>query len=121
MRNVLVVDDSLSSARYLSMVIEGLKGYEMVGHAKSGEQAVEMFSKLRPDVVFMDIILPGIDGIEATRRIIESEPGAKVIMLSSVADQSSMKERAIKTGASAVLAKPIKPDLIITALGDVFA
>jgi two-component system chemotaxis response regulator CheY len=121
MRNVLVVDDSLASARYLSMVIEGLEGYAMIGHAKSGEQAVEMFSELRPDVVFMDIILPGIDGIEATRRIVESAPEAKVIMLSSVADQPSMKENAIKTGACEMLAKPVKPDSIITALGNLFA
>jgi two-component system chemotaxis response regulator CheY len=120
MRNVLVVDDSISSARYLSMVIEGLDGYDMVGHAKSGEQAVEMFASLRPDVVFMDIVLPGIDGVETTRRIVESEPGAKVIILSSVANQSSIKENAINMGASDVLAKPVKPASIVAALGRVF-
>ncbi len=102
------------------MVIEGLDGYELVGHAKSGEQAVEMFSLLGPDVVFMDIILPGIDGIETTRRIIETEPGAKVIMLSSVASQASIKENAVKTGACEILTKPVKPDSIIAALGRVF-
>jgi two-component system chemotaxis response regulator CheY len=120
MRNVLVVDDSISSARYLSMVIEGLDGYEMVGHAKSGEQAVEMFASLRPDVVFMDIILPGIDGVETTRRIVESAPAAKVIILSSVANQASIKENAIKTGACEILTKPVKPDSIIATLGKVF-
>jgi two-component system chemotaxis response regulator CheY len=120
MRNVLVVDDSLSSARYLSMVIDGLDGYELVGHAKSGEQAVGMFSSLRPDVVFMDIVLPGIDGIETIRRIMESEPGAKVIVLSSVANHASIKENAVNTGACEVLSKPVKPDSIIAALGRVF-
>ncbi len=121
MRSVLVVDDSISSARYLSMVIDGLDGYEVVGHAKSGEQAVEMFSGMQPDVVFMDIILPGIDGIEAVRRIIESAPQAKVIMLSSVAHQPEIKENAIKAGACYVLAKPTKPAPIVALLGDIFA
>ena len=120
MRNVMVVDDSLSSARYLSMIIEGIEGYAMVGHAKSGEQAEEMFNDLKPDVVFMDVILPGIDGLETTRRLLGVEPAAKIIVLSSVANQPSVKEGAIEAGASEVLSKPVKPEAIVEVLSKQF-
>ena len=120
MRNVMVVDDSLSSARYLSMIVEGMDGYAMIGHAKTGEQAHEMFTALKPDVVFMDVILPGIDGIEATRRIVDGDSEAKVVVLSSVANQPSVKEGALKAGARDVLAKPVKPDAIIDVLAKLF-
>jgi two-component system chemotaxis response regulator CheY len=120
MHKVLVVDDSLSAARYLSMVIDSTDRFEIMGHAKSGEQAMEMFRENKPDVVFMDIILPGINGIETTRKMLEQDSSTNIIVLSSMAKHPTVRDDALKVGACDVISKPVRPNTILNALQKIF-
>lgn len=80
---VLVVDDQAPFRRAAGTVVKVTPGFEVVGEAESGEQAVEMADSLEPGLVLMDINLPGINGCEATRRITTAHPGTVVLLLST--------------------------------------
>lgn len=80
---VLLVDDQLPFRVAARSLLEAEEGYDVVGEAGDGEQAVELARLLRPDVVLMDVRLPGISGIEATRRILASDPLTIVVLLST--------------------------------------
>ena len=80
---VLIVDDQAPFRRAARAVVTATPGFEVVGEAESGEEAVELADALTPGLVLMDINLPGINGIEATRRITAAHPGAVVMLLST--------------------------------------
>ena len=80
---VLIVDDQAPFRRAAKMVMAVTPGFDVVGEAESGEEAVELFDALAPGLVLMDINLPGINGIEATRRITGAHPDATVLLLST--------------------------------------
>jgi two-component system invasion response regulator UvrY len=80
---VLIVDDQAPFRRAAKMVMAATPGFDVIGEAESGEEAVELFDSLEPGLVLMDINLPGINGIEATRRITSAHPDATVLLLST--------------------------------------
>ena len=80
---MLVVDDQLPFRAVARTVVRIAQGYEVIGEAESGEQAVEMVGELSPDLVLMDINMPGINGIEAARQIKQIHPDTNVILLST--------------------------------------
>ena len=80
---VLIVDDQAPFRRAAKMVMAATPGFDVIGEAESGEEAVELFDALAPGLVLMDINLPGINGIEATRRITGAHPDATVLLLST--------------------------------------
>lgn len=80
---VLIVDDQAPFRRAAKMVLAATPGFDVIGEAESGEEAVELFDTLAPGLVLMDINLPGINGIEATRRITDAHPDATVLLLST--------------------------------------
>lgn len=80
---VLIVDDQLPFREASRMVVEMTDGFEVVGEAENGEQAVEMATDLKPDLVLMDVQMPGIDGIEATRRIRNADDPPYVLVMST--------------------------------------
>jgi two-component system invasion response regulator UvrY len=80
---VLIVDDQAPFRRAARAVVTATPGFEVVGEAESGEEAVQMVDALQPGLVLMDINLPGINGIEATRRITTAHPAAVVMLLST--------------------------------------
>jgi two-component system, NarL family, invasion response regulator UvrY len=80
---VLIVDDQVPFRRAARAVVTATPGFEVVGEAESGEEAVELAASLRPALVLMDINLPGINGVEATRRITTAAPATLVMLLST--------------------------------------
>lgn len=107
-KSVLVCDDSPLMRR---MVMEPLKsdGWEVVGEAENGQQAIDRFRELRPDAVTMDIVMPGTDGLFGLAGILQLDPAAKVVVVSAV-DQSKVISEAIRRGAQDFIAKPFLPE-----------
>jgi two-component system, NarL family, invasion response regulator UvrY len=101
---VLIVDDQIPFRRAARMVMAATPGFEVVGEAVTGEEAVEQFEALGPGLVLMDINLPGISGIEATRRITASHPDAVVLLLSTYR-ADDLPEDASSCGAAAYVNK----------------
>jgi two-component system, NarL family, invasion response regulator UvrY len=101
---VLLVDDQESFREAARLVIGMSDGFVLVGEAETGEEATEMAAAVAPDLVLMDINLPGIDGLEATRRIVTAEDGVRVIVISTY-DAAEYESRALEAGAVAFLAK----------------
>jgi DNA-binding NarL/FixJ family response regulator len=111
MIRVLLADDQELARAGLEMLLSGLDDIEVVGHAANGEQAVEAAARLRPDVVLMDVRMPGVDGIEATRRI----DGPAVIILTTF-DLDDYVFGAFRAGASGFLLKDAPRERIIEAV-----
>ncbi len=109
---VLIVDDQPPFREAARLVIELTEGFEVAGEAISGEQSLEQVEELRPDIVLMDINLPGIDGIEATRRIVADYPAVKVIVMSTY-EAAEYGPRAMAAGATTFIGKSdFNPDIL---------
>lgn len=111
---ILIVDD----AAFMRMMIKDIltkNGYEVVGEAQDGAQAVEKFKELRPDLVTMDITMPEMDGITALREIKKIDSNAKVIMCSAMGQQAMVID-AIQAGAKDFVVKPFQADRVIEAI-----
>ncbi|TCK90507.1 two-component system chemotaxis response regulator CheY [Natranaerovirga hydrolytica] len=116
-KQILVVDDAAFMRMVLKKTLES-NGYEVIGEAENGKQAIEMYKKLNPDLVTMDITMPELDGLEAMREIIKVDPNAKVVMCSAMG-QSAMVLDAIKAGARDFIVKPFQEDLIMDKISKV--
>ena len=107
---VLIVDDQEPFRRAMAAVVAETDGFVVVGSASSGEESLRMAATLRPDLVLMDVALPGIDGIEAPRRL-TGAPGDPVVVLLSTYDQDQVDLAG--SGAAAFVAKAaFGPDLL---------
>jgi two-component system chemotaxis response regulator CheY len=114
MKKILVADDAAFMRLSLKTMLEE-NGFEVVGQAENGHQAVEMYKVLNPDIVTMDITMPGMDGIEALAKIIEFNPKANVIMLSALGQETKIKQ-AILLGAKGFIIKPFKKEYLLKAV-----
>ena len=101
---VLVVDDALIMRRRISDIAKE-SGWEIAGEAADGQQAIELYSKLQPDLVTMDIVMPVLDGVEALRAIRQAFPQARVCMVSAL-NQSEKLSECIRLGAIDFIVKP---------------
>jgi CheY-like chemotaxis protein len=101
---VLVVDDQEPFRHAMAAVVEETDGFVEVGAAASGEESVIAASRLRPDLVLMDVNLPGIDGVEATRRLLSSNRPPVVLLLSTY-DQDAGEDFVVESGAAAYVTK----------------
>jgi DNA-binding NarL/FixJ family response regulator len=112
---VLVVDDQAIYRVGLRTMLEEADGVEFVGEAADGRAAIEASDAVRPDVVLMDIRMPGIGGVEATRAIVTAHPGTAVLMLTMLEDDSSLFA-ALRAGARGYLLKGAGPAQIVRAI-----
>ncbi|MBW2115989.1 MAG: response regulator [Deltaproteobacteria bacterium] len=115
MKKVLVVEDNEKNMYLISFILKK-NGYEVI-EALSGEEGIELAIKEKPDLVIMDIQLPGIDGLEATKRIRESEADDKlpIVALTSYA-LTGDREKAYNAGCTGYIEKPINPEAIIAKI-----
>jgi len=118
---ILVVDDSLVVARQLERILREDGRYEVVGRAENGAEALAAYAKHEPDIVFMDIVMPVMDGLQALRALLGVDPGARVVMVSSVGGVGDKASEALRLGAFAVVSKPIDRDEILRTLERVVA
>ncbi len=103
---VLLADDSATIRSYLAGLIAAAPGLTLVGEARDGEEAVQLVEALRPDVVSMDIRMPRLDGLEATRQIMASHPTPTVVVSALVEEDVDLSFKAMEAGALAVIRKP---------------
>ncbi len=101
---VLIVDDQEPFRSAARMVVQLTNGFEVAGEAGSGEDGLALVDELSPDLILMDIKMPGMDGLEATRRILSGDPGAKVVVLSTY-EAEEFEQTALDAGAIAFLSK----------------
>jgi DNA-binding NarL/FixJ family response regulator len=112
---VLVVDDHAVVRTGLGQLLATAPDLELVGEAKDGQEAVEAAETAAPDVILMDISMPVLDGVEATRRIVARDPDARIVMLTSLADNRQILD-ALEAGASGYLLKHAAPDELLGAI-----
>jgi len=106
---VLLVDDHTIFRQGTANALRLMGGVEVIGEADNGQDAVDMARCLRPDVVLMDLSLPGMNGLEATRLIVESVPSTRVIMLTFMDDEANLVA-AVQAGAKGYLLKSVAPE-----------
>jgi two-component system chemotaxis response regulator CheY len=94
------------------------EGYEVVGEATDGMEAVEQYEELHPDLVTMDIVMPKRSGIDAVKGILENTPDAQVVMCSALGQETLVME-ALQAGAKDFIVKPFKPDNVLSTLAKV--
>jgi DNA-binding NarL/FixJ family response regulator len=114
---VLIVDDHALIRRGLSDLLSAAEGIDVVGSIDDGLLAAALVTELEPDIVLMDLSMPGLDGIEATRAVLQVRPTAKVIMLTSFSENARILA-ALEAGAVGYLLKDTEPDDVIRALRD---
>ncbi len=110
-KRVLIADDA-SFMRQLIRDVLTKFGYEVVGEAENGEDAVLKYQALKPDIVTMDIVMKGKSGIDAIKDIMKVDPNAKILTISAMGQQAMMVE-AIQAGASGFVVKPFKSELLV--------
>lgn len=115
MIRVLIADDHHVVRRGLMVFLKTQKDIEVVGEAKNGLEAVELAEKLEPDVILMDLVMPELDGIEATKKIKELFPDIQVIMLTSFSDKDHVLP-ALEVGAAGYQLKDIEPDELVNCI-----
>lgn len=107
---MLVCDDSILARKSMTAMLNSF-GFENVIEVSNGEDAVNRYKAEKPDIVFLDIVMPVKDGITATREIIEFDPDASIVVISSVGTQTHLRE-VIKAGAKDFIQKPVDQDLL---------
>jgi DNA-binding NarL/FixJ family response regulator len=117
---VLIADDQALVRGGFRMILESQTDMEVVGEAEDGRQAVARSKELKPDVVLMDIRMPEMDGLEATRRLVDAPEAPRVLMLTTF-DMNEYVYEAMKSGASGFLLKDVRPEQLAEAVRTVAA
>ncbi|MHB8719340.1 MAG: response regulator [Candidatus Dormibacteria bacterium] len=112
---VLIADDHPLMRKGLADILGGQADIDVVGSAEDGAQALALAHATRPDIVLMDISMPGMDGIEATEKMGDVNPDIRVVMLTSYSEQEKITE-ALAAGAVSYLTKDSAPDAVIRAI-----
>jgi two-component system chemotaxis response regulator CheY len=116
---ILIVDDSFYMRTMLKNVLTDA-GYEVVGEAANGQQAIEMAASTKPDLITLDVILPDNTGLDVLKGIRENDPDVKVVMCSAVGQEVIVNE-ALESGASAYIVKPFSEEKVLEIVGGALA
>jgi two-component system, chemotaxis family, chemotaxis protein CheY len=119
MARIMIVDDTMMMRATLRRFLEKA-GHEIVGESINGEQAILNYSQFQPDMVTMDITMPGLGGVEAIKQIIESDPAANIIVVSALGQKHIVFE-ALQAGAKNYILKPIVEDKLLSVISLVLA
>ena len=111
---VLICDDAIFMRTMIGDILRQA-GFQVVGEAENGQQAIDKYRTLRPDFVTMDIVMPEMGGIDAVKEIIREDPQAKILMCSAMGQQALVVE-AIQAGAKDFVVKPFQPSRVLEAV-----
>jgi len=115
----LIVDDSAFMRFHLRRMMDSFDNV-IATEAANGTEAIREYGRLRPDIVLMDIVMPGLEGVETVRKICDTDPGARVIMISSVSYKEKIAD-AMAAGAKCFIPKPVTTDQLKKAIEDVLS
>ncbi|MBP8164209.1 MAG: response regulator transcription factor, partial [Anaerolineales bacterium] len=113
--SILIVDDHEVVRNGIRSYLETISNFQVVGEASSGEEAISMVSELIPDIVLLDLIMPGMDGIETTRRVKQISPRTQVVVLTSYHEDVHIFP-ALKAGAISYILKDMKMEKLVDVL-----
>ena len=113
-KRIMVVDDSRMIGMQMRNLLEDTD-YEVAAYCRDGEEAIDQYGQVQPDLVTMDIIMPGMDGLETAQAILEEYPEAKIVMVSSLAYEDTFDE-AKSIGAKGFVDKPFDQETLLAAL-----
>ncbi|MDA2938421.1 response regulator [Acidobacteria bacterium AH-259-A15] len=116
-RDVLIVDDALFMRSVLKDILKEA-GYEIVGEAATGEEALAQFRRFKPTLVTLDMVMPGLPGMDVLKEILKSDPAANVIVISALG-QESFVEEALDLGAKGYIVKPFKNEQVVDEINRV--
>lgn len=115
----LIVDDSAFMRFHLRRMMDSFDNV-IATEAANGTEAIREYGRLRPDIVLMDIVMPGLEGVETVRKICDTDPGARVIMISSVSYKEKVAD-AMAAGAKCFIPKPVTTDQLRKAIEEVLS
>lgn len=115
-KRIMIVDDSRVVELQMKRMLEDTD-YEVVSYCQDGETAIEQYGEVLPDLVTMDIIMPGMDGLETARAILEEYPDARIVMVSSLAYDDTIDE-AKSIGTKTFIYKPLDRDQLLATLDE---
>lgn len=113
-KRVLIVDDAIFMRTMIGDILRQA-GYEVVGEASTGAEAVQKYKEVKPDLVTMDIVMPDMGGIDAVREIMKIDANARILMCSAMGQQGLVVE-AIQAGARDFVVKPFQPSRVLEAV-----
>jgi two-component system, chemotaxis family, chemotaxis protein CheY len=111
MKRIIIADDSSTMRNFLKRTLVA-RGHDVVGEAENGFQAIQLYERLKPDLLIIDFVMPELTGIEVVRMILEIDSNAKIIMCTSMG-QNHYRDDAIKSGVKGYIIKPFNPADII--------
>ncbi|MDI6917883.1 MAG: response regulator [Thermoplasmatales archaeon] len=114
--NILVVDDDAGVQKMFKDVLESYD-YRVV-QATSGEEALEKYRESKPDIVIMDILMPGMDGVKTTKKLLNQDKNAKIVVVTAVG-KPGLEKSCIKAGAKAFIKKPFKIDQLLKTIQNI--
>lgn len=114
---ILIVDDAAFMRMMLSDILVE-KGYRIAGEAENGEEGVRLYKELKPDLVTMDIVMPGVGGVESIRGIMKIDPEAKILVVSALGQEALVRE-AVEAGAKGFVVKPFKPEKVLEEVDNI--
>jgi two-component system chemotaxis response regulator CheY len=113
-KTVLIADDIPYVRKTLKQILQN-RGYRVVGEAENGDDAVRLYFETRPDLVIMDLVMPRMNGVDATRVILKRDPDARIVILSAMPQENLVTE-AIQAGAKDYVIKPFQTDEVMRVL-----